>query len=90
VKPVSATFALIALAAATAGFAQTAPQTQPRPDPATRPSEPSTGKADAQALMKDCMTRAQAANPSATQKDVKEYCIKQVTQQSNSQPSPHE
>jgi hypothetical protein len=40
--------------------------------------------------MKDCMTQAQAANPSATQKDIKEYCIKQVNQQSNSQPSPHD
>jgi hypothetical protein len=90
VKPVSATFALIALAAAMAGFAQTAPPTQPQPDPATQPSEPSAGKADAQALMKDCLTQVQAANPSAAQKDVKEYCIKQVAQQSSGQPSPHE
>jgi hypothetical protein len=90
VKPVSATFALIALAAAMAGFAQTAPPTQPQPDPATQPSDPSTGKADAQAMMRDCMTQTQAANPSATQKDVKQYCIKQVAQQSSSQPTPHE
>jgi hypothetical protein len=86
VKPVTATFALIALAAATAGFAQTPPPQPPQPDPATQPTDPSAGKADQQALMKDCMTRTQAANPSATQKDVQDYCIKQVTEQSNTQP----
>jgi hypothetical protein len=89
VKPVFATFALIALAAATAGFAQTAPPTQPQPDPATQPSDLSTGKADRQALMRDCMTQAQAANPSASKQDVKDQCIKQVNQQSSSQPTPH-
>ena len=86
-KPVSATLALIALAAATAGLAQTTPS---QPEPATQPSsETSTGKTDKEALMKDCMTQVQAANPSASKKDVKDHCIKQVNQQSGSQSSPH-
>ena len=85
-KPVTATLAVIALAVATVGLAQTTPSP---PEPANQPSESSSGKADRQALMRDCMTQAQAANPSASKQDVKDQCIKQVNQQSSSQPTPH-
>jgi hypothetical protein len=88
VKPASAIFVLVAMAAATAAIAQTAPETQPQPEPATQPSEPRTGKADKQALIKDCMTQAQASNPSASKKDIRRQCAKQVTQELKGQPSP--
>ena len=82
-KRLAAVFASSALAAATVGLAQQATQqTQTRPpastSQATSPSDPSTGKADKQALMKDCMTKVAAANPGASEKAVKAYCDKQV------------
>jgi hypothetical protein len=87
VKSTFATFALIALAAATVGLAQTTPQ--PQPAPSSQSSESNAGKADKQALMKDCVSQAQAANPSESKKNIKDQCTKQVTQQLNSQQSPH-
>jgi hypothetical protein len=83
VKRLAAVFASSALAAATVGLAQQATQqTQTQPpastSQATSPSDPSTGKADKQALMKDCMAKVAAANPGASEKAVKAYCDKQV------------
>ena len=37
-----------------------------------------------QALMKDCVTQAQAANPSVPAKDVQAYCEKQIASYSAS------
>ena len=86
-------FALAALAAATIALAQqTTPptaeppatatqqeQTTPPADSSSRPSE-----ADMQALMKDCVTQVQAANPSVPAKDVQAYCEKQIASYSAS------
>jgi hypothetical protein len=53
---------------------------------ATTPSDPSAGKADKQALMKDCVTQVQAANPNVASKDIQTYCeeqVKKMTSQPN-------
>jgi hypothetical protein len=96
-KRVSAAFALTAVAAATIALAQTAPAEPPasteqqQTNPTTQPSDPGarsdSGRADPQALMKDCIKQVQAANPNVPQKDIKEYCDKQVKSQSS---SPHD
>ena len=82
-KRLAAVFASSALAAATIGLAQQATQPgQTRPpastSQATSPSDPSSGKADKQALMKDCVTKVTAANPGASEQAIKAYCDKQV------------
>ncbi len=82
-----AVFALGTLAAATIALAQ---QTTPAPEPptSTAPQEqtaPSTdasprmSEPDRQALMKDCMSQVQAANPSVPEKQIRDYCEKQVS-----------
>jgi hypothetical protein len=86
----SAVLALTALAAATVGLAQQPPpQEQPpasTPSTTTPPSDPSAGsdsqstQANKQALMKDCMTQVRAANPGVPEKDVKNFCDKQINQ----------
>jgi hypothetical protein len=63
--------------------AATPSQATPPSDPgttnqATSPSGPSAGKADKQALMKDCMTQVQAANPNVSAQDIQAYCDDQV------------
>jgi hypothetical protein len=45
---------------------------------ATSPSDPSAGKAGKRALMKDCMTHVQAANPNVSVKDIQAFCDEQV------------
>lgn len=90
-KRLTTLFALTALAAATVGLAQQATQqtqTQPpaaasQPDPGTTnqapsPSAPGAGNANRQALMKDCITQVQAANPNVPAKDIQTYCTDQV------------
>lgn len=97
-KRVSAAFAFTALAAATIVLAQTTPQSetpasteQQQTNPTTQPSDSSarsdSGQADTQALMKDCIKQVQAANPNVPQKEIREYCEKQVKTQSS---SPHD
>jgi len=83
----SPVFAVTALAAATVGLAQ---QTYPSADPparapstATQPSDPAAStdsQANKQALMKDCMTQVKAANPGVPDKDIKNFCDKQINQ----------
>lgn len=58
-------------------------QATPPSDPGTAsqaasPSDPGAGKADKQALMKDCMAQVQAANPNVAAKDIQTYCDEQV------------
>jgi len=87
----AAVFALASLAAATLALAQQpAPQTPSQPPasssqeqqgPTTSPSDASADpgtKADAQTLMRNCMTQVQAANPGVPEKDIRDYCDKQV------------
>jgi hypothetical protein len=76
-------FALAALAATTIGLAQqTAPPAEPRtPQEQTAPPAESSSRmseADKQTMLKDCIKQVQAANPSVPEKDVKDYCDKQV------------
>ncbi len=86
------TLALLALAAATAALAQstpppttaeprtsTAPQEQ-TPRTSTPPSEPGAtpNRADTQALMNDCMTQVQAANPKVPEKDIRNFCENEI------------
>ena len=80
-----AAFALGTLAAATIALAQqTSPPQQPRTSPAPQeqaapPAESSPmSEADKQTLMRDCVKQVQAANPSVPEKNVKDYCDKQV------------
>ena len=101
-KRFSTVFALAALAAAAVAQAQQAPppaeppanatSQQQSPNATTPPSDPSaranseSGKADKRALMKDCMAQVGAANPSVPEKDIKNFCDKEL----NQPPPPHE
>jgi hypothetical protein len=87
----SAVFALTALAAATVGLAQQAPPPAEPPagnPSATQPSDPGvrtdseSSQANKQALMKDCMTQVRAANPGVPDKEIKNFCDKQINQPS--------
>jgi uncharacterized protein involved in copper resistance len=99
-KRLSIVFALTALAAAAVAQAQqTPPPAQPpanatsqqqSPNATTSPSDPSANsesrKADKQALMKDCISQVGAANPGVPEKDIKNFCDKEV----NQPPPPHD
>jgi hypothetical protein len=51
----------------------------------TAPSASSeSSSSDKQALMKDCLTQVQAANPNVSQKDVKDFCDREVNKRSSS------
>ena len=93
-RPAFALAALAAaLAAATIALAQQTPPTTAEPPASTAPQEQTTpppdsgsrpSDADMQALMKDCVTQVQAANPSVPAKDVQAYCGKQIASYSSS------
>ena len=86
------TFALLALMAATATVAQQSgppttaePQTRATPQdqttsPNTAPSEAgaTTNSADARALMKDCLSQVQAANPNVPEQDIRKFCENEI------------
>ena len=85
-KRLSAVFALTALGAATGALAQqTYQQPSPQQPPASSSQQTTPSKADTQALMKDCLTKVQAANPNASKEDVKTYCDKKVKEYSSQQ-----
>ena len=86
------TFALLALMAATAAMAQQSPpattaepHTSATPQEQTTspstPSDPSASpnSADAQALMKDCLSQVQAANPNVPEQDVRRFCENEIS-----------
>ena len=89
----AAALALAALGAATVALAQqTTPPTPAAPRESTTPQEQTAPPADSgtrmteadkQALMRDCVKQVQAANPSVPEKDVRDYCDKQVKSYSN-------
>ena len=90
-KRLSVVLALAALGAAGGALAQTYSQQSPpssaAPPASTSQQEETTpGKADKQALMKDCLSKVTAANPNASQKDIKDYCDKQVEKYTTSPP----
>jgi hypothetical protein len=99
VKRLAAVFALSTLAAATVGLAQQATQQTPAQPSATTssnpsttnqapsPSDPSAGNADKQALVKDCMTQVQAANPNVSMKEIQAYCDEEVNKIYTSKPN---
>jgi hypothetical protein len=92
--------AFVALAAATVAIAQVNPaeppasntQRQQSPKSTTPPSEQNpgmsseSGKASQQALMKDCMTQVQAANPGVLEQDIKKFCEKEIGEIGKSSP----
>jgi len=82
-KRLSAVLALTALGAATGALAQQTYQQQSPQPPAASSSQQT--RADTQALMKDCLTKIQAANPNASKEDVKAYCDKKVKEYSAQQ-----
>jgi hypothetical protein len=99
VKRASAGFALIALAAATLALAQTTPQTpaeppadnspqQQAPDQSTAaPSDQSNGASTQSSQtdpMQKCVSQVQASNPGVSEKDIKDYCAKEVNKSSSS------
>jgi hypothetical protein len=59
-------------------------QQEQYPKSTTAPSDPSaapsseSSTADKQALMKKCMAQVQASNPGVPEKDVKQFCAKEV------------
>jgi hypothetical protein len=75
-------FALSALAAGSLALAQqSSPQTSSEPPASSSAQSSSSGTmstADKQALMKKCVTQVQAANPTASMKDIQAYCDRQV------------
>lgn len=87
------TFTLLALMTASAAVAQVtpAPSTAEPPasaspqeqttSPATPPSDSSTSpnSADAQALMKDCLTQVKAANPNVSDDDIRKFCENEIS-----------
>ena len=81
-KRLSAVLALAALGATAGALAQTysqPAQSSAAPPTSTSQQEHTTpSTTDKQALMKDCLTKVTAANPNASQKDIKSYCDKQV------------
>jgi len=79
-RRLSAVFALTALGAATIALAQQYPQQTPTSPPASTSQQEQTSpsKADKEALMKDCLTKVQAANPNASESKVKAYCDQKV------------
>ena len=84
-KRVSSLFALTALGAAAVALAQQ-PYSQPQQQQPPASSQQTTpSKADTQALMKDCLTKVQAANPQASKEDVKAYCDQKVKEYSSQQ-----
>lgn len=84
-KRLSVVFALAALGAATGALAQQSYQQQSPQQSPPSSSQQTPSKADTQALMKDCLTKVQAANPNASKEDVKAYCDKKVKEYSSQQ-----
>ena len=85
-KRLCAIFALSVLGATTGALAQTYSQQSPTsPPPASQQEQTSPSKADKQALMKDCLSKMQAANPNADQKDIKAYCDKRAKEYPSSE-----
>jgi len=84
-KRLSSLFALTALGAAAVALAQQ-PYSQPQQQQPPASSQQTTpSKADTQALMKDCLTKVQAANPQASKEDVRAYCDQKVKEYSSQQ-----
>jgi hypothetical protein len=85
---------LIALAAATVALAQehTTPQPQTQPPASTQSQTPAdrnastSGESAKQELMKSCFTQVRTANPGVPEKDIKDFCTKEV----NSSYAPHD
>lgn len=82
-KRLATVFALTALAAGSIAMAQQYPPSTSSAPPASSASsatsqEQSTSSSDKQALMKKCLTQVQAANPTASAKDIQSYCDRQV------------
>jgi len=94
VKRLSAAFALTALAAASVALAQqpTTPQPQAQPPASAQSQTPpdrdasTSGVRGKQELMKSCFTQVQAAHPGVPEKDIKDFCTKEV----NSAYVPHD
>lgn len=84
-KRLSVVFALAALGTATGALAQQSYQQTPQQSPPSSSQQAPSSKADTQALMKDCLTKVQAANPNASKEDVKAYCDKKVKEYSSQQ-----
>ena len=88
-KRLSAVLVLATLGAAGGALAQTYSQQSPQSSaapPASTSEQTAPSKADKEALMKDCLTKVTAANPNASQKDIKDYCDKQVEKYTTSPP----
>jgi len=90
-----AALALAALAAATVALAQQTnppstaePRTSTTPQEQTAPPANSSARmsdADKQTLMTKCVTQVQAANPNVPEKDIRNYCDKEIKNLSSPQ-----
>ena len=83
-KRLSTVFALAALVTATVGLAQQPYSQAPQQPPASSSQQTAPSQADKQALIKDCLTKMQAASPNASKEDFKAYCDQKVKER----PSP--
>jgi ABC-type glycerol-3-phosphate transport system substrate-binding protein len=82
-----AALALAAVIGATVALAQTPPPTPAEPPTSTAPQEQTAPPADSstrmsdadrQALMSKCVSQVQAANPNVPEKDIKDYCGREI------------
>ena len=66
--------------------AQTQSQQPSDQTPSSQSADPSTqsGTADKDTLMKTCMSQVQASNPNVSQKDIKDFCDREVNRSSSS------
>jgi hypothetical protein len=81
-KRLATVLALTTLAAGSIAIAQQYPPSTSAPPASSSSSatsqDHSTSNADKQALMKKCLTQVQAANPTASAKDIQAYCDREV------------
>lgn len=88
----AATIALAQSPNTSAPPADTQSQTQSQQpsdqSPSSQRSDQSTtqsGSADKETLMKSCLSQVQAANPNVSQKDIKDFCDREVNRASSPQ-----
>ncbi|MBS0365636.1 MAG: hypothetical protein JSR67_07425 [Proteobacteria bacterium] len=82
------TSVLLSLGACGLAVAQSAPAPDPSQPATTAPSEQhsSTHSTDKKAQMKECVAQVQRSNPGMTERDIGDYCKKQLSDQTG---APH-
>jgi hypothetical protein len=63
---------------------QSQPSDQSSSSQSTDQSTTQSGTADKETLMKTCMSQVQASNPNVSQKDIKDFCDREVNRSASS------